>query len=137
MASRRQTPAVPLKLKNSPLENLTWCSIPKWGPRRSACTPVSHECSALRNPSGLDHAYPGVGEVGYGLTKEIRGRGEIGVEDGNEFPSGFGKPLCQRPGLESVAVRAADGKDGDALRRKVRELFPDYLAGVVSESSSI
>jgi hypothetical protein len=43
MASRRQTPAVPLKLKKQPLRLRAVCSMKKWPSRRMAWIRVSRE----------------------------------------------------------------------------------------------
>ena len=43
MASRRQMPAVPLKLKKQPLRLRAVCSIMKWPSSRMASTRVSSE----------------------------------------------------------------------------------------------
>ena len=56
----------------------------------------------------------GVGEIGHRAPQKIRGRNEIGVEDGDEFAGRGFQPFLQRARLESFAIVAMDVGDGNA-----------------------
>ncbi len=66
-------------------------------------------------PADLHHADFVVGEIIDDVVKDVAGRNEIGVEDGDEFAGGLGKPRGEGAGLVADAVGAVDVADGIAL----------------------
>ena len=100
MARRRHMPAVPLKLKKTPLR----------GPSRM----FEHEMAVEQNgfnfgqkrimavnvcPARLHHADFRVGEVMDAVQQEIRRRNKIGVKDGENSPLAVFNPRPERPAL--------------------------------------
>src|SRR5438270_618777 len=99
MASRRQTPAVPVKLVKKPLSERTACSTRKWKSMASACRRVNRALvigpglpAGQRVPARAD------------LRSESGGDGGGGPSEGGEHPFGAGERGARRrraPGCDS------------------------------------
>ena len=111
MAARRQTPAVPLKLKKTSAAG--------------AAGVLEHEVAVEQNglhlgqeriiavdvrPARLHHADLRIGEVMNGTQQEIFGRSEIGVEDGNELAFCSLHSFGQRARFDSLRGWCGDGR---------------------------
>ena len=113
MASLRQMPPVPLKLKSQPGRGA--------GAVLDEVVAVEHERLHAREqrvlavqvaPARLDHADLRVGdEVRDDGAKEVRLREEVGVEDGDELALGDLQPVVERARLVAGAVDAVDVHD--------------------------
>ena len=135
-------PAVPLKLKNSP------------PPERAHV--LQHEVAVQQHRLhfGQQVVVRGSGSVQrvcttptFGSAKkwtvrcqEIRGRDEIGVEDGHELAGGGLQAILQGAGLVAVAVGAVDGtRSGGpaALYSRHQALRERWVSSVESSSTWI
>ncbi len=118
IASLRQMPAVPLKLKNAAaaipaavLEDEVRVEQHRLdlGQQRIVFVDVA--------PARLHQRDLLVGEVMNGAFEEIRLRDEVGVEDRHEIAACHLQALVERAGLVAGAILAMDVLDVDALHR--------------------
>ena len=100
-------PAVPLKLKNTPLRARPECSSTKVAVEQDRFDFGQKRIIAVNvRPARLHHADLGIGEVMDDLQQEVFRRSEIGVEDGDEFALRRFQSLGQRSRLVAFAIVA-------------------------------
>ena len=118
--TRRQMPAVPLKLKKRPDQLRPACSMMKWPSSISACTSVSAEKSRLTcSQRHCTTATRGSLKWWIAALEDVGQRQEVGVEDQDELALGGPQAVLERARLEAGAVDAVDVLDvqvGEAPR---------------------
>ena len=136
MAVRRQTPAVPLKLKKTAAAGARAVLDDEMAVEQDAFDFGERRVMAVEvGPARLHHGQLGVGEIGHRAAQKIGAGQEIGVEDGDEFAGGGLQAFGQRAGLVALAIGAMQVVDIDAeglvaLDAGARDLLR-FVGGIV------